>query len=201
MKRKTLLDVASIALLAIAVIIPQVYLQITQVNLTWTALFWAVIFPILLSLVLFVPRRRWILLLAFLAYIWALTDDAPVYFDSVFTWPEVTSGFQHFFLEILLHVLTFVFMASAVVVAWGKGRRVGVSRYRKIFASMILAVVAFILAYAQNLPFHAMELLVKKSWFELDVIEHIASVAFLFFAIRIAEEGPGQAGKVSPPEK
>lgn len=182
-----LLDALSVTALSIAVIVPQWYLQVTQVNLNWAALFWAVIFPIVLSVALFAPRRRWILLLAFLAYIWALTDDAPVYLDSVFTWPEVTGGFQHFFLEVLLHVLTFVFIVLAMIVALKNGRRAGYLTYRKTITASVLALTAFILAYAQNLPLHSIEEFVKKSWFELDVIEHVASIVFLFLAVWVAQ--------------
>src|SRR5271156_724619 len=51
---------------------------------------------------------------AFMAYFWSLIDDGPVDFDSVLTWPKVTGGPQHIFLEILLHALTLGFLFLAL---------------------------------------------------------------------------------------
>jgi len=43
---------------------------------------------------------------AYIAYLFSLTDDAPVYLDSVFTWPEVTGGSQHYVLEVVFHLFS-----------------------------------------------------------------------------------------------
>ena len=179
--RRQTYDVVSILLVSVAVIAPQWYLALNpQINLGIVDLLGAVVLPIAIACILFLAGKRRILLYAFLAYIWALTEDAPVYLDSVFTWPEVTSGFQHLFLEILVHALTLVFMALTVREAI-KGTRISASKSAKV---ALLVAIAFIFSYAQNLPIDAIQDAVVRSWYELDIIEHLISVAFLWLAVR-----------------
>ena len=194
--RPILIDIGSLLVLSAAVIVPQWYLHVTHINLDWSSFFLTAAFPIILSCGLFIPRRRWVLLFAFLALIWAFTDDAPVYLDSVFTWPEVTSGLQHFFLEIVLHVLTLGFIALTIREALRAAARNGrqITR-RKVTLSSILGLIAFVLAYAQNIPLHLIEQAVAHSWFQLDIGEHIASVIVLLFAIVLILGGPQNVPK------
>lgn len=121
-----------------------------------------------------------LLFFAFMAYFWSLIDDGPVGFDSVFTWPEVTSGLQHTFLEILLHALTLGFMYLAIREALkgtglASGGRVKVS---------LLVLAAFWASYAQNTPLSWVQALTASNWYALDAVEHTVSVAFFALAIR-----------------
>lgn len=188
-------DGASLVAVAIAIVIPQIYLGLNpQINLGPIDIVLAVIAPILLAGVLFGLSRNWMFLFAFLGYIWALTDDAPVYLDSVYTWPEVTSGFQHFFTEYLFHILTFVFMALALVMAVKRKREKGrmnqtkvmsFSGLSRLLASIILLGIAFLLSYAQNIPLESLQQFkYVPAWYELDIIEHVLSIFFLYLAVR-----------------
>ena len=177
--------------MALATVIPQIYLGLNpQINLSWIDFAVAVLLPIILATILFGAAKNWLFLFGFLAYIWCLTDDAPVYLDSVFTWPEVTSGFQHIFLEYLLHFLTLFFMVltlwQAIKTRKGKGP-IGI---RNLVFPLILLAVAFVTSYFQNVPLSQIQQITRNTfrskppWYELDIIEHIVSILFLYFAIR-----------------
>ena len=178
----------------LSVILPQVYLGLhPEVNLNKKYLVEAVVIPIILATGLFLGIGRKTTWLAFMAYIWAVTEDAPVYLDSVFTWPEVTSGFQHIFLEVVFHVLTFGFMVLALLEALprSKSQRFGsiikASLLRwKSYLAFVLLLSSFILSYAQNLPLPQLESISGDSWYKLDIVEHILSIVFLYIAIRVA---------------
>lgn len=147
-----------------------------------TTLEYSVILPLCLgSLVLALTRER-ILLYAFLAYIWAVLDDMPVFFDSVLTWPEVTR-FHPFlprlFMNIVIHALTLLFMWLAIREAL-KGKMVDRTRLYEI---VFLALIAFILAYAQNIPLGVVQNLVQNSWYPFDLAEKLLSIAFFTLAI------------------
>ena len=178
-----LYDSISVFIISISVVLPQIYLaQNPQVNLDSTFFLLAVILPTILASVLFIPRRRWILFYAFLALIFPVTEDAPVYLDSVFTWPEVTSGFQHIFLELLFHGLTILFMYLALREA--TRFRTGRLDLPKIF---ILTSLAFVASYAQNIPLEFIHSIVIHSWYTFDLIEHILSILLLYLAVRVAK--------------
>ena len=175
-------DLVSIVVVTTSVISPQVYLQITQVNLDWTALFSSVLVPIIIAFFLFWRRDRKILFFIFMAYIWAVTDDAPVYLDSVYTWPEVTSGLQHSTLEIILHVLTLIF----IVLAFREALKGTNLTRQKLLELSCLGIFAYVLSYAQNLPLLSIQIIVLQNWLELDLAEHVASIIILAVAIRVA---------------
>ena len=174
-------DALSTSVVSFFVIAPQIYLaQNPQVNLNFWFLFIAVILPTMIAAALFLLRGRRILFFAYLALIWAVTEDAPVYLDSLFTWPEVTSGFQHSLLEILFHCLTIVFVSLVV-------REATKSKEGKLSVEvLILAVLAVVTSYAQNIPLDFVKVIVSTSWYALDIFEHIASVIFLYLAVRVA---------------
>lgn len=88
-----------------------------------------------------------------MAYIWALTDDGPVFLDSVFTWPKVTFGLQYYFLEVVLRVLTASFMGFTV---WEASKGKPITR-SKVFVVFLLTLTAFALSYAQNIPFKSFD--------------------------------------------
>ena len=155
--------------------------------------FEAVIIPIALATVLFLKTGRMTIWFAFMAYIWSVTEDAPVYLDSVFSWPEVTSGFQHIFLEILFHLLTFVFMAMAYlsVLLSKKDQKDSVTfKYLllswKFYLGFALLSTSFVLSYAQNLPLSQFESISGIPWYNLDIEEHTLSIMFLYATVRIA---------------
>jgi len=118
---------------------------------------------------------------AFMGYFWSLVDDAPVYFDSVSTWPEVTSGLQHTLTEVILHLLTAAFMYLAIREAIG-GR--GIASFRKALQVSVLTAAAFWAAYFQNTPLEFVQAVARNAWYPLDFVEHVASVGLLYFAIR-----------------
>src|SRR5579875_489711 len=184
-------DIISIIVLSVSVLAPQIYLGLNpQVSLGWKYFVAGVALPIVLALLTFGVKRKFILLFAFLAYIWAVTEDAPLYLDSIFTWPEVTSGLQHTFLEILFHVLTALFMFLVVRQALRQSNRImqlhhenhGKARISSssLLLSSLLAFFAFILSYSQNIPLAEIEALARNSWYMLDFIEHLFSIIFLY---------------------
>jgi len=120
----------------------------------------------------------------YLAYFISLVDDAPVYFDSVFTWPEVTGGNQHYFLEVTFHLLTLLFMLLAL----GKFVKPSKLFSARMATPILLIAIAFLLSYAQSLPIHGLKSLVQGDWYLLDVLEHAASVMFLAFSFYIAKK-------------
>lgn len=128
---------------------------------------------------------------AFMAYFWSLVDDAPVGFDSISTWPEVTSGFQHTLTEVILHVLTAAFMFLAMRGAVG---RIGIAPVRKELQVSILAIAAFWASYFQNTPWGIVQVVARNAWYPLDFAEHAVSLALLYFAIRTARSPLGLTG-------
>lgn len=138
--------------------------------------------PLAFGCVLFRRRADRFLLFAFIGYFWSVVDDAPVSFDSVFTWPEVTRFhpvLPHYTLEVVFHLATLGFMyLSAREVSGGtlgSGRR-GLRIY-------LLLALAFLLSYAQNIPIGAVQSVVESSWYQLDVVEHLASVVVFGLAL------------------
>jgi hypothetical protein len=130
-------------------------------------------------------RRDRILLFAFLAYIWAVLDDAPVFLDSLLTWPQVTR-FHPFlprlFMNIVIHGLTAFFMFVAVREAM-KGKNTSLRNAPLVVA---LAVVAFVLAYAQNIPLDVIQNAVTDAWFPFDIAEKLSSILVFYLALREA---------------
>jgi len=125
-------------------------------------------------------RTGRLLFFAFLAFFWSLIDDGPVDFDSVLTWPEVTSGLQHVFLEVLLHALTLVFLWLAL--------REGVRRSEGPGQGGVqvglLGLASFWASYFQNTPFLGLGNLTSGSWYTLDASEHLVAVALFCLALR-----------------
>jgi len=156
-------------------------------------LFVSVVLPVCFGTVILSLRKEKIYLYAFLAYIWAVVDDAPVYFDSVLTWPEVTR-FHPFLprllMNIVLHALTLTFLYLTVRESF-KGR---VKSRAKVYEVGILAFMAFILAYAQNIPLAIVQNFEVSSWYTLDVLEKLASLVFLCLAIREARASTKEVG-------
>ena len=182
--KKTILTIFAIGVVSLALLAPQWYLALNpQLNLDWTDFVLAVVLPIALALAFFEIWKQRILLFAFFAFIWSATDDAPVYLDSVFTWPEVTSGPQHVFLEILIHVLTIIFLYLTVREAL-KGTKI---TRQKIILVAILSALAFAFSYAQNIPLNVIKEATADSWYQFDIVEHLLSLVFLSLAVLLAK--------------
>lgn len=147
------------------------------------------------------PVTGGLLFFAFMAYFWSLIDDGPVNFDSVLTWPEVTSGVQHTFMEILLHALTLAFFYLAVRAAL-KGATLTNRGGGEI---SLLLLASFWASYAQNTPLGWVQGLVASDWYPLDAVEHLASVVLFCLAIRgcltfrpVGGPAPANTGKGTP---
>ena len=154
-----------------------------------------VVIPLTFGSVVLAARKNWVLLFAFLAYFWSLVEDGPVFFDSVFTWPEVTRfhpAGPHIFMEVLVHLATIAFLYLAIKEA-AKGRRLTAS---KVATVSILVMLAFILSYAQNIPLAAIQAMVSWNWYALDLLEHIASLGFFYFALTEAQKSPRNLGEI-----
>jgi hypothetical protein len=185
MSRSAFLDLLAV-LAACAVVTVGLFYALVTGNYDWTTLLVSVILPVGLGSAIISTRKKLILLFAFLAYIWAVIDDAPIFFDSVLTWPEVTQ-FHPFlprlFMNIVIHALTAVFMYLTIRQSIA-GRHIG--RW-DAFKVVILTLVAFGLAYAQNIPIDAIQNLVLTSWYQFDITEKVASIFFFYLAIREAK--------------
>ena len=187
-------DVLAVSVTSLAVILSQYYVfEVPAYD--FTSFLAGVAFPTLFGFLIFLAIRRRILLFAFLAYIWSIVDDAPVYFDSVLTWPEVTRfhpAEPHIFLEVLLHILTGVFLYLTIRESL-KGTYISNIKILKVF---ILTSTAFVLSYAQNIPLSIFQTFVETGWYQLDAIEHVASIMFLILAVR--EAAKTKIGQVLP---
>jgi hypothetical protein len=145
----------------------------------------SVALPLVLGCAILSVRRKPILVFAFLAYIWAVLDDAPVFLDSVLTWPEVTR-FNPFLprllMNIVIHGLTIVFLYLTIRESMkGTG-----ARLRDAYGVIVLTTVAFVLAYAQNIPLAIIQNAVLAAWYPFDIAEKLASIFFLYLAVRQA---------------
>lgn len=169
---------------SLIVIIGLLYAQITG-TYDATTLIGSVVLPLVSGSVILLVRRKRILLLAFLAYFWTVIDDAPVFFDSVLTWPEVTR-FHPFiprlFMNVVIHTLTAVFLYLTIRESI-KGASV---RLRDAIGVIVLTLMAFVSAYAQNIPLNFVQNVVRTSWYSFDFTEKLVSIIFLYFAVHEA---------------
>ncbi len=168
---------AAIAVLAAT----EVYVGYSQI-FDYSTLLIGVALPLAFGYILFRRREDRLLLFAFLGYFWSIVDDAPVYFDSVFTWPQVTRFhpiLPHYTLEVIFHLATLGFMYLSVREVSRGGIRLGM-RALRIY---LLLALAFLLAYAQNIPLDAVQSIVESSWYQLDVLEHLGSVVVFGLAL------------------
>jgi hypothetical protein len=190
--RAALLDFLAVLTASLVVVACLLYAQVTG-TYDATTFMVSVLLPLVLGSAILSVRKERILLFAFLAYLWAVVDDAPVYFDSVITWPEVTR-FHPFlprlFMNIVIHALTALFLCLTVRESM-KGTRVGLRNAPRV---IILTSVAFVLAYAQNIPLAAIQNAVETSWYPFDFAEKVASIFFLYLTLREATKL-----KASPP--
>jgi len=146
-----------------------------------------IVAPLVFGVAVLSLRRDRTLLFGFLALFWAVIDDRPIFFDSILTWPEVTR-FHPFlprlFMNIVIHALTIIFLYLTIREAM-KGSGVRLSRAPRV---IILASVAFVFAYAQNIPLAVIQDAVQAgsnpaSWFPFDVVAKLGAVSFLCLAV------------------
>ena len=169
---------------AVAVLVAtEIYVGYNQIFDCSTFLI-GVVIPLASGCILFCRRSDRFLLFAFLGYFCSVVDDAPVYFDSFLTWPEVTRfhpSLHHYTLEVIFHLATFGFMYLSVREVSGGKIKPG----RRALRIYLLLAFAFILAYSQNIPLEAVQVIVESSWYQLDVFEHLGSV--VVFGLALAE--------------
>jgi hypothetical protein len=187
----------ALAVLAVSVLIiaSLLYAQITE-TYDATTLVVSVALPLVLGSVIFSARKERILLFAFLAYFWAVVDDGPVFFDSVLTWPEVTRYhpfLPRLFMNLVIHAFTALFLYLTIREAV-RGSRV---RLRDTPFVIIFTSVAFVLAYAQNIPLASVQNLVAANWYPFDVAEKLASIFFLYLAVRCAVKLKAKTSRIS----
>jgi hypothetical protein len=118
---------ASATATIVVLVATEVYVGYNQI-FDYTTFLIGVAIPLAVGCILFSRRSDRFLLLAFLGYFWSVVDDAPVYFDSVFTWPEVTRFhpiLPHYTLEVIFHLATFGFMYLSVRKVLGGGIKPG----------------------------------------------------------------------------
>jgi len=184
LSRAVLYDILAVLAASLVVVAALLYAQVTG-TYDATTFVVSVVLPLVLgSAILSVSKER-ILLFAFLAYFWTVVDDAPVFFDSVLTWPEVTR-FHPFlprlFMNIVIHALTAIFLYLTIRESI-KGTSVRLENTVRVIA---LSSIAFVLAYAQNIPLASIQSLVQTSWYPFDLTEKLVSILFFYLAVREA---------------
>jgi len=136
------------------------------------------------SAILFATRQR-VLAFVYLAYFWGLVDDAPVHFDSVLTWPEVTryQPYVPYLMDFVLLGLALLFFSLAVLESIG-GKAI---THHEGFILVLLTMLVFGLSYLQDLEISPVQYLVDGYWYQFDLVEHIVSGVALFLTLRYAE--------------
>jgi hypothetical protein len=182
--RRAALDLLAILATSLVVVACLLYAQVTG-TYDATTFMVSVVLPLVLGSAILSVRKNRILLFAFIAYLWAVLDDAPVFLDSVLTWPEVTR-FHPFlprlFMNVVIHALTalFLFLTIRESIKWTS------VRLRDALRVIVLTSMAFVLAYAQNIPLTAIQNIVETSWYPFDFTEKLVSTFLLYLAVREA---------------
>lgn len=165
------------------VIGPEYYVNVAQPNLDWTVFVYAVALPAIVGSAVLLGRGERVYLYLFLAYLPSLTDDSPVNLDSVYTWPEVTSGLQHVATEVLLHALTVIFLVVAVRTAFKmRGNRT----FAKSLLVGLLTMAAFATASVSIIPLPSLQAAIAANWYPFDIIGHAVSLGLICAAILVA---------------
>ena len=147
-----------------------------------------VVLPLAFGTSLLLGGRQRALFFVFLAYFWSLVDDAPVNFDSVLTWPEVTR-YQPIVPHLVDYVLLGLVLSSLYLAVREtlKGRRTTLTEKAELG---LLILVAFGLSYIQDIEVEAVKSVVNSYWYQLDLVEHIASAAILCLVLKLALDKP-----------
>jgi hypothetical protein len=178
------LRVTAILLTVFIVSASQVYYAYNATSLTYDAsvLVFGVLAPLLAGCALLLATDQPVVLLSFLGFFWSVVDDGPIFFDSVLTWPQVTGShpyLPHLSLEIILHVLTLVFLLASIWLSLKHSRTKG----RRAYLAYSLALLAFLISYGQNTPLSWIQAFVERSWYLLDVLERLGSLVVFSIAL------------------
>jgi len=157
-----------------------------------TTLMIGVAFPLAFGSSLLLLGRQRVLFFVFFAYFWSLVDDAPVNFDSVLTWPKVThyQPIVPYFMDYVLLVVVLSSFCLAVRESL-KGKD---TTLRDNVRFSFLVLMAFGLAYLQDIEVGPVHNLVLSLWYQFDFVEHVASAAVLFVTLRLALSKPQTRG-------
>lgn len=143
-----------------------------------------VVLPFVFGSSLLLLGRQRVLFFVFSAYFWSLVDDAPVHFDSVLTWPEVTryQPVVPYFMDyvLLVVVLSSFYLAVREIL---KGKRT-TTKEKVLFS--FLTLVVFGLSYIQDIELNPIRQIVASYWYQLDLVEHIASATVLLLVLKMA---------------
>src|SRR5271154_4629334 len=186
MSRTALYDFLAVLAACLVVIACMFYAYVTDVY-DATTLLVSIVLPLVLGSAILWVRKDRVLLFAFLAYFWAVIDDRPVFFDSILTWPEVTRfhpSLPRLFMNIVIHGLTVLFLYLTIREST-KGT--GVKLWKAPWV-IVLTLVAFGLAFAQNIPLAVIQNVVDAgsnpaSWYPFDVATKLSSIFFLCLAV------------------
>ena len=142
-----------------------------------------VVLPVVFGSTLLLLGRQRVLFFVFLAYFWSLVDDAPVHFDSVLTWPRVTH-YQPIVPYFGDYVLLVVVLSSfCLAVRESLKRRTTTPKEKALFG--FLTLVVFGLSYIQDIEVPLVQNIVARYWYQLDLVEHLASAAILVFFLKL----------------
>ena len=97
-------------------------------------------------------------------------------------------------MNIIIHALTALFLYLAIRESM-KGTH---TRLRNAPLVVILALAAFVLAYAQNIPLAVIQNIVAVSWYPFDLAEKLASFVLFYLAVRQAMKLRTGRGETSP---
>lgn len=144
-----------------------------------------VVFPFVFGSSLLLLGRKRVLFFVFSAYFWSLVDDAPVHFDSVLTWPEVTH-YQPIVPYFMDYVLLAVVLSSFYLAVREslKGKRT--TPKEKVLYG-VLTLLVFGLSYIQDIELNPVREIVAGYWYQLDLVEHIASAMVLLLVLKMAQ--------------
>ena len=178
-------DILAVSAAAAVVVTAVTYAEIVY-TYDLTTFIVSVVSPVVVGS-FFIALRNRKMLYAYLAFIWAVLDDRPIFFDSILTWPEVTR-FHPFlprlFMNIVIHGLTLVFLYLSVREA-SKGSNVSFWRSPRV---LIPAVIFLVLAYAQNIPLSIVQDMVQAgsnpaTWYPFDIATKLSSLLFLYVTL------------------
>jgi len=185
--RTKVYDILSVLAATTLVVVAVAYAEIVY-TYDLTTLVVCVILPVILGSIFISFTKSRIVLFAYLAIIWAVLDDRPIYFDSVLTWPEVTRFnplLPRLFMNVIIHALTVIFLYLSLREAT-RGKESGFWHSPRV---LLPAVIFLVLTYAQNIPLSIVQDAVQAgtnpaSWYPFDVSTKLLALLFLYIALR-----------------
>jgi len=171
------------ATLAVAIVtmIPLYVYAIHQPTYDWMVFVLGVAVPGLFGAAVFMALGSRTLLMLFLAYLFSVTDDAPINLDSIYTWPEVTSGLHHDISEVVLHLATLALMLATTKGSLNALRRP--AQLRRLSLAYALTLAAFAAASVSVVPIASLQQMIRADWLPVDFAGHLASLVFMAAAL------------------